>query len=295
MGAMDEGGREGKREEAKSTAPGGDGGGSKKGKPTGGLGLGGGGLGQWPGVDRTFFVLIGLIALLWALERVSSPAKEITFQDFRNNFLETGRVQRLTVNAERKTVAVHLKPEGSSGHIGGTHSDDLSTDMDAGVRSTSSTPSSSSSSSSSPSKREGKEGSSRSPSFYFAIGSVEAFERALDEAQKEMGLDPRDHVQVKYETEGTTLSTLFSLFQIGLFAFFAWQLVRGMSAMGGGGLGGGAGPLGGGRGGRNIFSIGKSPATLIKPGEMTKTTFNDVAGLDEAKVEVMEFVKFLKG
>merc|ERR1719284_2031423 len=43
----------------------------------------------------------------------------------------------------------------------------------------------------------------------------------------------------------------------------------------------------------NIFSIGKSNANLVKPEEIN-VTFKDVAGLDEAKVEVIEFVKFLK-
>src|SRR5690606_15317008 len=55
----------------------------------------------------------------------------------------------------------------------------------------------------------------------------------------------------------------------------------------GGGAGGGAGPGG-------IFNIGKSKATLFDKGTKVNITFSDVAGLDEAKVEVMEVVDFLK-
>jgi AFG3 family protein len=54
-----------------------------------------------------------------------------------------------------------------------------------------------------------------------------------------------------------------------------------------GGPGGGAGPGG-------IFSIGKSKATLFDKGTRVNINFGDVAGLDEAKVEVMEIVDFLK-
>lgn len=55
----------------------------------------------------------------------------------------------------------------------------------------------------------------------------------------------------------------------------------------GGGAGGGGGPGG-------IFNIGKSRATLFDKGTRVNITFADVAGLDEAKVEVMEIVDFLK-
>ena len=55
---------------------------------------------------------------------------------------------------------------------------------------------------------------------------------------------------------------------------------------------GGPGGAGGGPGG--IFNIGKSKATLFDKASKVNINFGDVAGLDEAKVEVMEIVDFLK-
>ena len=51
---------------------------------------------------------------------------------------------------------------------------------------------------------------------------------------------------------------------------------------------------GGGGGGAQIFNIGKSKATLFDKDTMVNINFNDVAGLEEAKVEIMEIVDFLK-
>jgi len=74
-------------------------------------------------------------------------------------------------------------------------------------------------------------------------------------------------------------------FLLPLLLFIAlWVLL--MRKMGGS-AGGGGGPGG-------IFNIGKSRATLFDKGTKVSITFADVAGLDEAKVEVMEIVDFLK-
>ncbi len=78
---------------------------------------------------------------------------------------------------------------------------------------------------------------------------------------------------------GALISTILPFIIIGLIFV---MMMRKMSQGGGG-----AGPGG-------IFSIGKSKATLFDKGTKVNINFNDVAGLDEAKVEVMEIVDFLK-
>ena len=122
----------------------------------------------------------------------------------------------------------------------------------------------------------------KGPQYSFTIGNVEQFRDDMTEAQKNANLDQR--IQVTY-TEDAKSGWLGFVIQfilpivlmIGLFIL----IMRKMSGGSGGGPGG-------------IFNIGQSKAQLFDKGTKVNITFNDVAGLDEAKVEVMEVVDFLK-
>ncbi|TVR71503.1 MAG: ATP-dependent metallopeptidase FtsH/Yme1/Tma family protein [Marinilabiliales bacterium] len=119
------------------------------------------------------------------------------------------------------------------------------------------------------------------PHYFFTIGSVELFEDRLREAQEEFAQD--QVVSVNYVTErdyfSDVLSWLLPIFILVAIWLFIFRRMSG--AAGGGGPGG-------------IFNVGKSKAKMFDRESNVKTDFKDVAGLEEAKMEVMEVVDFLK-
>lgn len=183
-----------------------------------------------------------ILLTLWLWDMFSGPQyKELTWQEMRRSFLDKGHVQKLVV-VNGSQVLVELRPEAQGATT--------------------------------------ESGPAGNRKYAFTIGSVESFEKNLEQAQNELGIPPSERIPVSYESGGSTLGNLFlafgpTLLFIGL---IIWTQ-RSMSGRTGGG---------------GVFNFGKSKAKKFNAESAVKVKFSDVAGLEEAKTEIMEFVSFLK-
>ncbi len=116
------------------------------------------------------------------------------------------------------------------------------------------------------------------PQFRIKVVSAENFIDEYKQMEAQLPEDKRVGYQV--ETRSDFTSFILNWGFLILLLFFFWFIMRRMTGTGGPG--------------GQIFNIGKSRAALFDAESKVKITFADVAGLDEAKEEVMEIVQFLK-
>ncbi len=206
-----------------------------------------------------------------------STSNQITFQTFVRDYLSNPKLDHLEYDMQENRVYVYMsstersptfaqREEYEANHMdGGSFKDHLSS-------------STSSSSSSSPSQRQQKTTQSGGPSpgatCYFTTMGAEDFERKLQDAEIELGVPPSRSTKVIYRNKidwpGVVGMLLEPLLFIGLFALVPRLM---------------------GRGGNPLVNTTKVKKSVSKK---SNVSFKDVAGMEEAKLEISEFVSILK-
>ena len=191
---------------------------------------------------------VGIVALNFFYQ--SSSKVETNWQEVRTKMLEPGYVSKLVAVRNQGIVEVYLTNAGAK-HFEKRIGDPASFGVNE-------------------------------PHFYFTIGSVDTFERQLQDAQKDTPSENR--IYPTYEDRPDYFSGILTWIIPFLIILGLWFFIFRMLSRGGGSGGGGA----------NIFNFGKSKAQLFNKENYVHVDFSDVAGLEEAKIEVREVVDFLK-
>jgi AFG3 family protein len=201
------------------------------------------------GITWILFFAFVFIVVISVKDFFPSP-QEITWQEFERTILNRKAVERIVV-INKETVNVFIKKELVNDT---TFSKVL--------------------------KPVVGKGTNPGPHYTFNIGSVESFERRLDQAQN--AWPAGDRINVSYMEKSRIYDVLSWLIPL-IFFIFVMRMFLNTRNM-----------TGGGSSGSSVFSFGRSTARLLEKENKSTTTFDQVAGLDEAKLEVKEIVDFLK-
>ncbi len=216
-------------------------------------------LGDGPKMPKfNIYWIYGLIALSLFSARFFQMSPELTTtteQEFKQVMLVRGDVERIDLVQNKEIVRVYMKPDS-------IHKDYYVQKFK---------------------KKLDKAKIKGVPLFEFSVTDWNSFNERLQKFYEQRGIQEVPQNTIKEgEWFGPIANTIFTM----LIIVVIWVLM--MRKMGGGAGGSGGGPGG-------IFNVGKSKATLFeKGGTKVNITFADVAGLEEAKEEVMEIVDFLK-
>lgn len=201
------------------------------------------------------YAIVAVVLIAANLFNMTADAVKTTELEFRQQMLAKGDVDKLDLIKNKELVRVYIKPDSLSKPF---YAEKI---------------------------KRPTTGFSKGPQFEFTVTDWESFNASQNQFFTDSAANPLriqkvpENVTNEGEWFGPIANTLVTIF---LFVGLWILLMRKM-----GGPAGGGGPGG-------IFNIGKSKATLFEKGTRVNINFGDVAGLDEAKVEVMEIVDFLK-
>jgi len=184
------------------------------------------------------------------LSGFNSSVKEISWQQFESEIISRNAVEKINI-INKENVEVFIKPEmANDQYFKDVFESGFGRKINPG------------------------------PHYRFSIGSIESFERRMDEIQINKPIAQK--IPVTYSNTSNWFWNIIGWILPLFLIFYLWRIMFRRYA-----------GMGSASGGNSVFNFGKSNAVMVKK-EESLITFDDVAGLEEAEMEVKEIVDFLK-